>query len=213
MIKAADAVRIARSLIGTPYGSGAGQIDCINLIKHIIRTAPGGVKKYTTAGTNALWDSFAASRKYKDLTQRENGVTLAKAGMLAFKNSGEDVHHVGLVTGEGTVVHASSKHGKVVETKLTAREGWTLLGVHRYIAVAEKTQAKEAGEAVNAGVYTVCAKGGLRQRDEPRGRYMQMIPEGAALTVETVMQGWGRVYYKRHWGWVDMRYLCQSGDD
>ena len=51
MVKAADAIQTARSLIGTPYS----ELDCINLIKRVIRTAPGGVPGYTTAGTNTLW--------------------------------------------------------------------------------------------------------------------------------------------------------------
>lgn len=50
MIKAQDAISAARALIGTPYS----ELDCINLIKRVIRTAPGGVPWYTTAGTNAL---------------------------------------------------------------------------------------------------------------------------------------------------------------
>lgn len=50
MIKAQDAISAARALIGTPYS----ELDCINLIKRVIRTAPGGVPLYTTAGTNAL---------------------------------------------------------------------------------------------------------------------------------------------------------------
>ena len=33
MIKAVDAIEYGRSLLGTPYGSGAGQLDCINFIK------------------------------------------------------------------------------------------------------------------------------------------------------------------------------------
>ena len=46
MIKTQDAIRTARALIGTPYS----ELDCINLIKRVIRTAPGGVPWYTTAG-------------------------------------------------------------------------------------------------------------------------------------------------------------------
>ena len=53
MIAASDAIRAARRLIGTPYD----ELDCINLIKRVIRTAPGGRRRYTTAGTNALWRS------------------------------------------------------------------------------------------------------------------------------------------------------------
>ena len=37
MIKTQDAIATARALIGTPYS----ELDCINLIKRVIRTAPG----------------------------------------------------------------------------------------------------------------------------------------------------------------------------
>ena len=95
MIKAADAIAAARALKGTSYEV----IDCINLIKKIIRTAPGGVSSYTTAGTNALWDSDANSAKYRDLTWKQEGIAGAKPGMLAFMGVGTgDVNHVGLVT-------------------------------------------------------------------------------------------------------------------
>ena len=138
VIKTDDAIRVARSLIGTPYK----ELDCINLIKKVIRTAPGGVGNYTTAGTNSLWKSLTMSKKYRDLTWRGEGIGGACAGMLAFKREGSDVHHVGLVTGEGTVIHSSSGYGEVVETALD--KTWHLLGVHRYIRVAP-----EGGEAEN----------------------------------------------------------------
>ena len=114
MVKTMDAIRTARSLIGTPYK----ELDCIGLIVRVIRTAPGGVGAYRTAGTNTLWRSAEASAKYRDLTWRQEGLTGAQAGMLAFKRRGTDVHHVGLVTECGTVIHSSSAAGKVVETKL-----------------------------------------------------------------------------------------------
>ena len=143
MIKTKDAIAAARALIGTPYA----RLDCINLLKKIIRTAPGGVRKYTTAGTNSLWKSYGMSKKYRDLTWRQEGLAAAaetssvspaaRAGMLAFKRKGSDVHHVGLVTECGTVIHASSAHGAVVETPLTAQEGWNLLAIHRHIGVAQ----------------------------------------------------------------------------
>jgi len=138
---------VARSLIGTPYG----KMDCINLIKKVIRTAPGGVKKYTTAGTNSLWDSFNSSAKYRDLTWRQEGIAGACAGMLAFKRYGaDDEGHVGLVTESGTVIHSSSEGGRgVVETPLSSREGWDLLAVHRYIGIDGKAD-EEANEEADA---------------------------------------------------------------
>ena len=148
MVKTEDAIRAARSLIGTPYA----ELDCINLIKKVIRTAPGGVKSYTTAGTNTLWKSAGASTKYRDLTWRQEGIAGARAGMLAFKRSGDDVHHVGLVTDAGTVIHSSSTQGGrgVVETPLLSAEGWNLLGIHRCIAgLPEEAEGKrQAGKAM-----------------------------------------------------------------
>ena len=39
MIRTEDAIATARALLGTPYA----ELDCINLIKAVIRRAPGGV--------------------------------------------------------------------------------------------------------------------------------------------------------------------------
>ena len=46
MIKTSEAIRTARALIGMPYS----ELDCINLIKKVIRTAPGGDKKLHDGG-------------------------------------------------------------------------------------------------------------------------------------------------------------------
>ena len=163
MVKAEDAVRAARNLIGTPYS----EMDCIGLIKRLIRTAPGGVKGYTTAGTNTLWKSAEASAKYRDLTGRQEGIAGARAGMLAFKRTGSDVHHVGLVTENGTVIHSSSTQGGrgVVETPLSVSEGWNLLGTHRYIAVSAEAPDAEEDEAYDpdhAAAVTIVDSAGRR---------------------------------------------------
>ncbi len=132
MIKTAEALHTARGLLGTSYD----ELDCINLIKKVIRTAPGGDKNYTTAGTNELWNSDSKSAKYRDLTWKQEGISGAKAGMLAFMGVGTgDVNHTGLVTECGTVIHSSKSRGDVVETALTEKAGWNGLGEHRMIEV------------------------------------------------------------------------------
>ena len=208
MIKAQDAIAKARELIGTTYGTGAGQLDCINLVKKIIRECPGGVKGYTTAGTNALWESFTMSKKYKDLTMRERGIQGVRGGMLVFKQRGEDVHHVGLATTEGTVIHASSAKGSVVETKLTTSDGWNLMATHRTISTKEAETEKKG-----KGTYTVCARGGLRMRKKPGGEYMQMIPDGARIEIERIIGEWGKTTWRGYAGWVSREYVCAQGED
>lgn len=212
MVKAEDAIRVARSLIGTPYA----ELDCINLIKKVIRTAPGGVKSYTTAGTNTLWKSAGASAKYRDLTYRQEGIAGAKAGMLAFKRSGSDVHHVGIVTGEGTVIHSSSAQGGrgVVETPLSVSEGWNLLGIHRYIETAQNApeRQEEAVTSYKAQVKLQKEDSTLNVRNEPskHGERIGRLGHGAVVTVQAEFDtGWKFIMYgDGKSGYVDGSFLA-----
>ena len=207
MIQAEAAIRAARGLIGTAYS----ELDCINLVKKVIRTAPGGDKRYTTAGTNELWNSFDSVPKYRHLIWRQSGISGAKPGMLAFMGVGtSDVSHTGLVTEQGTVIHSSKSRGGVVETELTAKAGWNGLGVHRMIEVAENAGAAPTGTA-----YIVCAQTGLRMRKRPdvRGEYMQMLPDGAVIVALETRAGWIKTTYKGYTGWVSGEYCCKAGED
>ena len=207
MIQAEEAIRAARGLIGTAYS----ELDCINLIKEVIRTCAGGDKRYTTAGTNELWNSFDSAPKYRHLIWRQAGISGAKPGMLAFMGVGTgDVSHTGLVTEQGTVIHSSKSRGGVVETALTAKAGWNGLGVHRMIEVAENAGAAPTGTA-----YIVCARTGLRMRKRPdvRGEYMQMLPDGAVIVALETRAGWIKTTYKGYTGWVSGEYCCKAGED
>lgn len=182
MIKTSEAVRAARGLIGTAYS----ELDCINLIKKVIRTAPGGDKNYTTAGTNALWDSDSKSGKYRDLTWKQEGISGAKAGMLAFMGVGTgDVSHAGLVTERGTVIHSSKSRGGVVETVLTEKNGWNGLGKHRKIAVYDDNE--EGGDTMfgNATVKTQTAGSyvNLRGADSTKSKVIGKVHDGERVDV------------------------------
>jgi len=137
MIKASSAIRTARLLLNTPYS----EMDCIRLIVMIIRRTAGGDTEYRCEGTNWLWRSIDNSSKYRHLTWQQESTTGAKAGMLAFKRDGDDVHHVGIVTEKGTVIHSSSVYGRVVETPLD--NSWHLLAQHKLIDPAEGVQTDQ----------------------------------------------------------------------
>ena len=213
MIHAEEAIRAARGLIGTSYET----LDCINLIKKVIRTCAGGDKRYTTAGTNELWNSFDSAPKYRHLIWRQAGISGAKAGMLAFMGVGTgDVSHTGLVTERGTVIHSSKSRGGVVETALTAKAGWNGLGAHRMIEAEGSGYKSAGGERPGSAEYgsvIVCAGGGLRMRVKPNGRYMQMIPDGTRLAVLEEKDGWLRTAYRGHTGWISGTYCCKAGED
>lgn len=206
MIRAKDAIEKARSLIGTPYK----ELDCINLIKKVIRDATGGVKNYTTAGTNALWKSYDASAKYRDITWRQESIDGAKAGMLAFKRSGDDVHHVGIVTGEGTVIHSSSVRNGVGVVETILDEDWHLLGIHRYIQTENAAEGKETTvEAYKMQVQV--SSGALNVRNEPGkgGDIIGKLNDGAVVTVQAEFEnGWKYVVYGDSGnGYVSGEYL------
>ena len=210
MIKARDAIARARALIGTPYS----ELDCINLIKKVIRTSAGGVKNYTTAGTNALWDSYDMSAKYKDLTWRQTGIEGAKAGMIPFKASGDDYHHAGIATGEGTVIHSSSTKGGrgVVETPLTAAEGWTHLAVHRYIEVAEDAAESEetpvTAYKMQVQLSDETSSVNVRKGPSTKDGIIGRLGHGAIVTVQAEADGWAYVTYGDSGvGYVSTDYL------
>ena len=204
MIKTQDAIRLARSMIGTPYS----RVDCIGLIKWIIRQAPGGVTSYTTAGTNTLWKSYDMSAKYRDLTWRQEGIQGARAGMLAFKRSVDNVPHVGLVTERGTVVHSSSAKGKVVETALDG--GWALLGMHRYIEAAGAAGTEDNVNVLYQAVVST-QSGALNVRDAPDGGRIGSLPKGTTVEVlAEPAQGWTFVRSGSLMGYVSSAYLTRA---
>ena len=67
MIEAEDAISTARTLLETPYS----KMDCIALIRAVIRRSAGGVKDYRCEGTNWLWRSIDGSGKYRHLIWRQ----------------------------------------------------------------------------------------------------------------------------------------------
>lgn len=215
MIKTSEAIRTARALIGTPYS----ELDCINLIKKVIRTAPGGDKKYTTAGTNDLWNSFDSVSKYRHLIWRQAGISGAKPGMLAFMGVGTgDVSHTGLVTERGTVIHSSKSRGGVVETALTEKNGWNGLGAHRMIGVdyseGGKTEVSEAEKIFgNATVSVTSGYLNIREGASTRSKVIAKAENGARVNIIREAGGTGWVFGKLESGeagYMSSEYLVED---
>ena len=205
MIETSEAIRTARALIGTPYS----ELDCINLIKKVIRTAPGGDKRYTTAGTNALWDSDSKRGKYRDLTWKQAGISGAKPGMLAFMGVGTgDVSHTGLVTECGTVIHSSKSRGGVVETELTEKNGWNGLGKHRIIEV--NGMEKEFG---NATVSVTSGYLNIREGASTAAKIIAKAENGTRVNIIREAGGTGWVFgalANGEAGYMSSEYLVED---
>lgn len=205
MIQAEEAIRAARGLIGTAYN----ELDCINLIKKVIRTAPGGDKRYTTAGTNELWNSFDSAPKYRHLIWRQSGISGAKPGMLTFMGVGTgDVSHTGLVTEQGTVIHSSKSRGGVVETALTEKSGWNGLGKHRMIEVNK--MEKEFG---NATVRVTSGYLNIRDGAGTRSNVIAKAANGTRVNIIREAGGTGWVFgmlESGEAGYMSSEYLVED---
>lgn len=215
MIETSEAIRTARALIGTPYS----ELDCINLIKKVIRTAPGGDKRYTTAGTNELWNSFDSMPKYRHLIWRQTGISDAKPGMLAFMGVGTgDVSHTGLVTERGTVIHSSKSRGGVVETELMEKNGWNGLGAHRMIEVVYseggKTEVSEAEKIFgNATVSVTSGYLNIREGASTRSKVIAKAADGARVNIIREAGGTGWVFgalASGEAGYMSSEYLVED---
>ena len=210
MIQAEEAIRAARALIGTPYS----ELDCINLIKKVIRTCAGGDKRYTTAGTNALWDSDSKSGRYRDLTWKQAGISGAKPGMLAFMGVGTgDVSHTGLVTEQGTVIHSSKSRGGVVETELTEKRGWNGLGKHRMIAVQDDNAEGDETMFGNATVSVTSGYLNIRDGASTRSNVIDKAANGARVNIIREAGGTGWVFgvlASGEAGYMSSEYLVED---
>lgn len=126
--------------------------------------------------------------------------------MLAFKRSGDNVHHVGLVSEKTTVIHSSSAAGRVVETALDG--SWQLLGVHRYIeAAGDAAEPEESMEALYQAVVTTVS-GPLNVRDAPDGGRIGSLDKGTTVDVlAEPAQGWRFIRYGILMGYASSAYL------
>ncbi len=99
------AVAEARSYIGTPYG--AGGLDCSGF-------------------TSAVYANLGVSLPDNPATQYGYGVPSGAAAgdLVFFDEAGYGISHVGIATGNGTVIHASTYYGTVTETPISLVPGY-----------------------------------------------------------------------------------------
>ena len=129
--------------------------------------------------------------------------------MLPFKRHGGDVHHVGLATERGTVIHSSSVYGKVVETPLD--ESWQLLAVHRYIEAASAAETEEAMSILYKAVVNT-ARDPLNVRDSPEasGRKIGELARGTTVDIlAEPCDGWLYVRGDGVTGYASAAYLAR----
>jgi cell wall-associated NlpC family hydrolase len=99
------AVAEAQSYIGTPYG--AYGLDCSGF-------------------TSAVYANLGVSLPDDPVAQYGYGVPSAGAAgdLVFFDEAGYGISHVGIATGYGTVIHASTYYGTITETPISQVPGY-----------------------------------------------------------------------------------------
>ena len=95
----------AQSYIGTPYG--AGGLDCSGFTSAV----------YADLGVS-LPDDPAAQYSYGSPSEAAAG------DLVFFDEAGYGISHVGIATGYGTVIHASTYYGTITETPISQVPGY-----------------------------------------------------------------------------------------
>ena len=100
-----EVVAQAQSYVGTPYGTGG--LDCSGF-------------------TSAVYADLGVSLPDDPAAQYSYGVpSEAAAGdLLFFDEAGYGISHVGIATGYGTVIHASTYYGTITETPISQVPGY-----------------------------------------------------------------------------------------
>jgi cell wall-associated NlpC family hydrolase len=95
----------AQSYVGTPYG--AYGLDCSGF-------------------TSAVYANFGVSLPDDPASQYSYGVPSAGAAgdLVFFDEAGYGISHVGIATGYGTVIHASTYYGTITETPISQVPGY-----------------------------------------------------------------------------------------
>jgi cell wall-associated NlpC family hydrolase len=100
-------VSSAYQALGTPYrygGTTANGFDCSGLTRHVYLAS--GITIPRTAG------------QQRDLSKTISSYSLLKPGDLIFFKTGRKTNHVGVFTGNGEFIHASTSRKRVIKAKL-----------------------------------------------------------------------------------------------
>jgi len=127
-------VQLAREQLGTPYRYGSSSpergFDCSGLVLYVMNQLG-----FTLPRTAAL-QSRAGEEVVRDRSELRPG------DLLTF-GRGSRISHIGIYSGNGRYIHASTRRGQVVEATLPTSSYWR--GVRRLVVAQELQPVRDDG--------------------------------------------------------------------
>lgn len=198
-------------------GDGSdGTCDCIGLIIGAIRRAGGswdGIHGSNYAARYAV-QSLAPVTSANDLSVGETVFKAASPGQSSYSLPSryashpdqQDYYHVGVVRSVSPlkIVHCTGP-GIMTDTKLGK---WRYHGWLNLISPEGETTMSTTTATVRAAEGST-----VNLRTAPNGPLAARIPVGAAVTVHEQSEGWSRITYGDHSGWMKSEFLASSSTD
>lgn len=179
--------------------------DCSGLFVWAFKQLGG----YMYHGSNTMFKKYSTSKGKLEKGKRDDGEQL-KIGSAVYKYSASDgYHHVGLYTGNDTVIQAKGTYYGVVTSNISEWDCWSeLIGVN-YDCNDEDEKEKIL---MKAKVTTTSGSLNLRKEKSTSSQKICSIPNGSIVDVYDNSGDWWRIEYELDQGYAMAKYLTLQSE-
>ena len=210
MISTSWLLEKCRSSIGWQYEFGSakdGEVDCSGLF--VYWCGKKGLK--LSHGTNTMWRNEVADKRTingdrsllmpGDIVFRCKEWTASEESNRWYGTSPGNVSHVGIYTGNGTVIEAKGEQYGVVESKWDKK--WILAGRFK----GTQQDAAKGGQKMKYTVTTESGKLNIRKEPSTKSTRVGSIAPGTVIDAEDYNDQWAYTTYDGVSGYVSRQYL------
>ena len=185
--------------------------DCSGLFAWAFKQLGGKIAH----GSNSIWSDYLTSRGTLSGGKRTDGQVL-KPGTAVFTSNDEGRHnHIGLFTGDGTVIEAMGAKDGVTTTRISNKK-WTHWGELKNVRYdADGDNHEKGGSGMFATVVLPQDASGntvnMRERADRGSSVIARVPVGATVEVLEDRSTWCQIEFGGQVGWMMSNYLEYAG--
>jgi len=226
-------IEVTETYLGTPYGTGKGELDCNELARAVFRKFGYELGDPSSEDGRDLYNKGLAEKIAASLTVAEV-VKKLKKGMLVFWSSTKapssrflKIHHVSIYDEDGYSYEASSSKGKTVRRSLWESSQWQIVLIADVVSLLTPLSdggtdtTDESGASYTRSIkYSYKTTGNVNFRKTPDTKEKPYLTfrKGIVLTYLGQEGDWIKVHYDDKIGYVHKSYVkamsvMSVGDD